>query len=472
MPKKRHQGRYSKPQSTAPAALSSSSDHERPGVNQLLASLRRTRRDGDKPQSPVSVANIAAPSVPPQIREILSLPETPAPAPRRRPRFNPRFDALGRRMPAGPPPPLSWLALSRQTQRLGTSDQDPQDYEQCLLPGLYRPNRGSLSDMILRQMALDWDFQRSYNVYYLYSLPTRLRMALISCVATSYEPGLSLSDLKTILIPQVPNDDDKDDEDEDDRHALSPSSLNEGLTHLDLSTLVGRTIKLRDLSRLLFPSKSQKSEGAVLESWDAVESPPVPRPLLPNLTHLSLAATPDTSAINSWRQLLSLSENLPTLTHLSLAYWPKPSLTPNSTFWKVVTPQGQTVQAGGTNYYSHTLDNDWSEAILILRKLSQNLYGLEYLDVTGCLSWFTALAEKKDGDQIDWAGAWGKVTHLVMHTGSSAPLKPEATSKYTEWLFTMDKAHSIEKTVRAQRAGRGRIFTVERTKWGGDVSSG
>lgn len=309
--------------------------------------------------------------------------------------------------------------------------------------------------MILRKIALDWDYQRIYNVFYLYSLPDRLRMALMSYVTTIHEPGLSLSDLRIVLFPQVPEADGGDYE-----TRLSQSSLNEGVTHLDLSTSVGRSIKLRELSTLLFPSEPD-SEESVLESWDSADVPPIPLPLLPNLTHLSLATSPETSAFSSWRQLLSLSVHLPTLTHLSLAFWPVPTMTPNSTLTKVVTAQGQSIPVGGTNFYSHSLDNDYSEAILILRKLSENMYGLEYLDLTGCSLWLNALTASADGDQVDWVGAWGKVTDLILNTGYAPPSKdePNMVLKFNDVVNT---ARQVERTIRARRAGRGRFITVER----------
>lgn len=419
--------------------------------------MRRTRLNGDQQQPTQSVANFAAPSLPPQIREFLRLPETPAPLPRRRPRFVPRFDAQGRRLPAGPPPPRSWLAFSPSAPKAEIDGAAVQEYEQRLLPGLYRPGDRSLVDFALRKFVLDWECQRSYNLYYIYSLPDRIRMALISYLTTSFEPGLSLLDLKIILLPQPLEDDEEDDE---GRSPMSPSSLNEGITHLDLSTSIGRLTKLRDLSHFLFPSESNNEEP-LLESWDSAEAPAIPRPILPNLTHLSLAASPETSALNSWRQLLSLSTHLPTLTHLSLAFWPVPSLTPNATYNKIVTAQGQTVQAGGTNPYSHSLDDDWSEAILVLRKLSENLYGLEYLDLTGCSLWFKALMASADGDQIDWVGTWGKVMHLVLTTGYGPPSR-DATSQVEKYREVLQRTRSVERTIRARRAGRGRFITVDR----------
>lgn len=428
--------------------------------------MRRTRLSGDQlPPPPSLVANnTPAPSLPPQIRQILRLPETPAPPPRRRPRFVPRFDAQGRRLPAGPPPPSSWLAPSPHAPVLG---HDPistptETHERRLLPGIYRPGHGSLVDMALRHMVHSWEYQRSYNLYYLYALPDRIRMALISYLTGVSDSILSLSDLHIILMPQAPDGNDEDDA----SPPPSPSSLNEDITHLDLTHSVGRSIKLRDLSHFLFPSEPTNSkEPALLDSWDSADAPAIPRPLLPNLTHLSLAASPETSALNSWRQLLSLSTHLPTLTHLSLAFWPVPSLTPNATFAQVVTAQGQAVQAGGTNPYSHTLDDDWSEAILVLRKLSSNLYGLEYLDLTGCAAWLKALTASADGDRVDWVGAWGQVTHMVLTTGYAPPpvlRESTATAAFDKYVEFVGTAKSVERTIRARRAGRGRFITVDR----------
>ncbi|KAJ0118117.1 hypothetical protein J7T55_014570 [Diaporthe amygdali] len=415
-------------------------------------------------QASASVADIAAPSVPPQIRQILlpGVPEAPAPPPRRRPRFAPRFDAQGRRLPAGPPPPRSWLSLSRHAPRLESNGSDVEQYQCRLLPGLYRPGERSLMDIALRNMALDWEYQRSYNLYHIFTLPDRIRMALISYINTMFEPGLSLLDLKIILLRQAPDDDaGKEDTSET---PPSPSSMNEGITHLDLSISVERSIKLRDLSSLLFPTHSDNI-GPLLDSWDAPESTAIPRPLLVNLTHLSLATSPETSFLSSWKQLLAFSTHLPTLTHLSLAYWPIPSLTPNATFAKVVSAQGQTFQYGGRNPYSLTLDDDWSEAILVLRKLSKSLYGLEYLDLTGCAPWVKALTAHAHGpnaepDLIDWVHDWGKIETLVLTSGYSSPAIEDVgkVEKYREFINT---ARTTERTIRARRAGRGRPINVE-----------
>jgi hypothetical protein len=318
-------------------------------------------------------------------------------------------------------------------------------------------------DIALRNMALDWEYQRSYNLYYIYNLPDRIRMALIHYINTMFEPGLSLLDLKIILLPQAPGHDAGDGGAAE--HPREPSSLNEGITHLDLSTSIETSIKIRELSSFLFPSNAD-GDGPLADSWDAPEPTAVPRPPLVNLTHLSLAASPETSPLCSWKQLLAFSSHFPTLTHLSLAYWPIPSLTPNATFAKMVSPLGQAFQYGGRNPYSHTLDDDWSEAILVLRKLSKNLYGLEYLDLTGCAPWEKALTAHSHGpdeetaDMIDWAGDWGKIETVVLTTGYAPPAADEV-GKVAKYKELISEARLTERIIRARRAGRGRPITVE-----------
>lgn len=317
-------------------------------------------------------------------------------------------------------------------------------------------------DIALRNMAIDWEYQRSYNLYYIFSLPDRIRMALIHHVNTMFEPGLSLLDLKIILLPQIPEDDAGNEDVAEP--PPDPSSLNEGITHLDLSTSIERSIKLRDLSLFLFPTQPD-GDAPLLDSWDGPEPTAIPRPLLVNLTHLSLAASPETSSVCSWKQLLNFSSHLPTLTHLSLAYWPVPSLTPNATFAKVVSAQGQTFQYGGRNPYSHTLDNDWSEAILVMRKLSKSLYGLEYLDLTGCAPWAKVLTSHSHGpgdetDMIDWVGDWGKIETVVLTTGSVPPAMHES-GKVERYKGLISEARLTERIIRARRAGRGHPIAVE-----------
>ncbi|CAK7197417.1 hypothetical protein SEUCBS139899_000063 [Sporothrix eucalyptigena] len=281
-------------------------------------------------------------------------------------------------------------------------------------------------------------------------------------------------------------DDDAQMEQEDEEELPSSSTLNEDFHYLDLTWSMGRSISVREVSDLLFPRQPARARSAnasgvgwkdtdVLESWDAPEgllSPP--RPLLPNLTHLSLALFPssDKAPAVSWRHLLSFAKNLPMLTHLSLAYWPEPTLTPNAKLATVTSPMGQRLQYGGTGAYSHSLDNDWAEAVLLMRKLSKALYGLEYLDLTGCASWLPALMRKVDNGQVDWVGDWGKITKLVLNYGVStdvpAPEEAQQTtgsatvsgSEMIRQINATSEARLIEAYIRQQRAGRGRFITV------------
>ncbi|KAK4449913.1 hypothetical protein QBC34DRAFT_298270 [Podospora aff. communis PSN243] len=465
MPKKRyHQARYSKPQSTAPASLSISSgwsrrnsqhqhDETNRGVNELLADLRRTRLGGGGGaiQRPVEIP----PTLPPVLRDILQLPELPALRPRRPDR---------RRTHAGPPAPRSWLSGADRAAGLRKLQQygRPGDGDHRPLPGMYRPAEGSLIDIVLRRVAFDWEFQREYGRYYLYDLPKHLREALVTYLGIWNSDGVSVEDLNAVLLP--PPMEEGDEEYEHGR--LSPSSANEYFTHLDLTGSLGRSLKLKELGRFLFPSRLQQpTDMDTRESWDAPEdiSITVPRPLLPNLTHLSLGIRPDCAQAVSWRQLLGFVAHCPTLTHLSLAFWPEPSLTPNAKLASFVTAQGRTVPYSGTGPYSHSLDNDWSEAIVVLRRLSKTLYGLEYLDLTGCGDWYSTLWSTVGHETIDWVGDWGKISTLLLYPGYqlSEEAGPAEKAKYWE---TAQNAERVERHIASKRAGRGRFITVETAK--------
>ncbi|KAL2128892.1 hypothetical protein VTI74DRAFT_8502 [Chaetomium olivicolor] len=470
MPKKRHLNKYSKPQSTAPALLSSTaarrngSHHDDAsqvrGVNEILADLRRAGISGSGQRAP----DVVQPTVPPAIRQILQLPETPPPSPRR----PIRVAGPGRRAPAGPAPPPSWLSGPQRAegalQRTAIESGAAKDLEKQPMPGSSLPAHGSLIDIVLRNFAIDWEWQRQYCRYHLYELPTHLRVALIAYLVTYTQEGVSLEDLRAVLLPPPDVPEYQDDP------GLAPSVVNEAFCYLDLSRSLGRSLKLRELSDLLFPPQPELVDPQ--ESWDAPEPSPadIPGALLPNLTHLSLALDPASSPSVSWRHLLSFASHLPGLTHLSLAFWPEPTLTPNAKLATVISPQtGRSVQYGGTGPYSHSLDEDWAEAVLVLRRLSRSVYGLEYLDLTGCGAWFPALWERAgEGDMVDWAGAWGKITTLVLYPGYrlSEGAGAAETSRYWE---IVDAAKRVERYIRGLRAGKGRFITVETSKREGEL---
>lgn len=431
------------------------------GVNELLADLRRTGLS-NRPavQRPIEIA----PTLPPVIRTLLQLPETPSLRPRRPER---RYAAQ-----AGPPPPRSWLSAASHAANICKAQQygGPENREYRPLPGVYSPAEGSLIDVVLKRFAYDWEFQKSYCRYCFYDLPTHLRTALLSYLAMWHAEGVSLADLRAIFLPP-------EDDPEYVPGRLSPSEANEFVRYLDLTGSLGRSLKLRELSAFLFPSRPKTAD--LQDSWDEPEesSAAIPRPLLPNLTHLSLGIRPGDSHGVSWRQLLAFAPHCHRLTHLSLAFWPEPSLTPNAKLATFVSPEGRSVGVSGTGPYSRkspcsscagspadtfsdSLDNDWSEAIMVLRRLSKSLYELEYLDLTGCGEWSEAPLSSSGHDSVDWVGDWGKITRVLLHPGYR--LADDAgvaeTAKYRDLV---QRAERVERHITAKRAGRGRFITVE-----------
>ncbi|KAG5981681.1 hypothetical protein E4U55_002690 [Claviceps digitariae] len=435
--------------SSAPAAKSSKS------VNELLANLRHSAAGGPSSPRPLPTTS---PSVPPVIREILQIPEHPSPPPRRPARQ--RFDIDGRRLPAGPAPPRSWVlrqsALDNVEKSLSRSLRIRySSLDSTSLPGAPLPHPGSLIAISLKSLAVDWDIHRVYNQYHLYFIPSHLKSALIRYVGLSSEGGISLMDLRTILLPPecIYTDEKLDNQ----------GSANSEITCLDLSGSIGRSLRLKDICSLLFSHyKADANVERLQDSWEAADiSPSPPRLLLPNLTHLSLALDPQSKRDVSWKQLLTLSSKLPNVTHLSLAYWPEPCLAPRAKSSTVSSSYGHNIPYGGTTIYSHFLDHDWSEALLVLRMLSNHFYKLEYLDLTGCASWFEALQRRDGHDFVDWSDSWGKVAVLRLSVGwklgADAMLSDRAA--YTK---AVDTAKTVERHIRSMRAGKGNFITVER----------
>ncbi|KLU86180.1 hypothetical protein MAPG_05197 [Magnaporthiopsis poae ATCC 64411] len=505
MPKKRRPTSFTKPQSTAPPSLASSraraansEDHHSRGVNDMLADLRRVRlstsTDGSSHQATAHAAAAhPMPSVPPTLSQILQLPETPATIqPRSR---RPVVDARGRRLPPGPPAPRSWLSQSRhapQAHKQLVGAEESVGFFTKTLPGTSAPpERGSLMHIALSHMAVTWEFQRQYNKYWLYTLPDHLRQSLVGYIALWSDAGVSIADLKALFLPPP----DLEDEGQFGASDAGPIA-NENIRCLDLMGCLGKSMELKELTGFLFksqpPPETQPTE-VLQDSWDEPEAPQesLRLPLLPNLTRVSLAVSPANAHKMSWRQLLSFSKHAGgALTHLSLAHWPEPTLTPNAIGTTVDSPAGP-VQYGGTSFYSHSLDDDWSEAVAVLKRLSKNLYGLEYLDLTGCHAWTEALTRESsglssagigaDGDLgeaeaavavsgvgVDWAGAWGKVTMLLLHWGYKPP-RPDQVAESAGFAENDARATRIERHIIAMRRGRGRWIEVAKdtltTRW-------
>ena len=539
-------------------------DEQARTVNSLLASLRNNQDTHHDAIEGIASAT-QVPSMPPTIQQILHPPDAHAP----RPTVLPRSGPEGRRLPPGPRPPPSWVS-SLQGRNRGlapagdgsvlaqaqmsplvsgfrlsstsgagagteTGDCDHGDIDVLFprLPGAPRLASKSLLSVALRKMAHTWPFQKSLNRYYLYGLPGSLRSALLATLCRHHTGGVTPDDLRTLLqVPRLPGVLEANSE----ATAIDSeeASLNDDFCHLDLSGCLGRTISLKELSTFLFGCSQDSSEaghsnsrqtpatvnaeGKILrlseevhESWETYSSssPSPSTPMnhaLPYLTHLSLALTPETQVMQEasnpavlWKQLLFLAAKLPTLTHLSLANWPVPRL---SNRYSLALPFLDSSDD------TPTQNVDLAEAIFVMKRLSRSLYGLQYLDVSGCSQWWEVLrysiepvprdmdlqfvappglgvvssdgttpAVRESGtgvgadevevngptglslrEEIDWVGDWGKVETVVMQSGLPEPVSSEALLR---WNRAYASPRELERHVRSQRRGRNRCFNVE-----------
>jgi hypothetical protein len=295
-------------------------------------------------------------------------------------------------------------------------------------------------------MARKWSFQRDYNRYYLATLPTNVRTILLSYIAAyGPEEGVGYEGLKSIIFPQD--------------GTYDGFCGNDDFERLDLSGSVGRSIFFKQLHELIAPVQTDEDNE---ESWDAASST-IPQSLtitLHTLRHLSLSNPP--SSI-SWARLLAFAPSIPTVTHLSLANWPTPSLTPNSATTTMSSQYTSNAQYGGTNFYSHTVDSDWSEATSILRRLSNALYSLFYLDLSGCSDWFRALRwNYTDSPGIDWVSRWGSVRTVRMHSLlTPSPSSPTIKRDILRYKNAILNALELEKHVRRKRGW----ICVETDEW-------
>jgi hypothetical protein len=61
-----------------------------------------------------------------------------------------------------------------------------------------------------------------------------------------------------------------------------------------------------------------------------------------------------------------------------------------------------------------SLDGDWKEAANLLKILSRHLYCLQWLDLTGCGDWFSALSATNGAE---WTGAWRGMQYVGLCVG-------------------------------------------------------
>ena len=410
------------------------------GVNERLEQLRREQAPRATSQQREDVLSVATSrTIPQSLRQILQLPETAPPIPRRPRRV------MGSRRIAGPPPPPSWLESSQHApahirehvreQRRLWLEQSSLRRRPTKLNNLAQleagsqslPKEGSLAHLALKSLAMNWDLLRDYEQYNVPTLPVRLKSCLLTYLALfGPEDAMDLPTLRWIFSEDL-------------------GRYNEDLIRLDLTGLFWEELTISDVSRFLshptsnrasfeknFSTLQIKSESGsgpagnltkenslpgsehtsqqsddekVEATWeDEVDNGTAVLPLqvaaamsFPNLTHLSLA---NAGNYASWAQLLEVSTHLAKVTHLSLANWPTPSMTPNSKT-AFIHHRHRDIAVGGSHLYS-AMDSDWHEAANILRRLSHKTYGLTWLDLEGCNEWLPALAWQETGANTRW----------------------------------------------------------------------
>ena len=471
MPKKRLPTYDKKPSTPTHPSLSSSklkdashslTSSETSVGNSVNAQIQKLRLSERSPSSIESRASQQAfdpgsnPSLPPSLREILQLPDAPAPRPRPGLRVT-----RGRRVPAGPAAPQSWLKGNqerlRQEEKRSQSTREGLPIQVEGLPGAYLPDHGSLLATTLKALAKNWDWHKEYDQYYLATIPVRYKEALLHYIGEYSKHCVDRDGLQLLF---------------QDDSELEDGTGAEGLTHLDLATSIGHSLKFSDLKALLSTKESASlpggDAGVLPESWDEMETfhhGPSSASHFSTLTHLSLAHPP---AYATWKGLLSLAPHLSTITHLSLSHWPTPTLSPNSKTAYRDTPAGS-VRYGATDFYS-ALDQDWSEAASIIRRLSKSTYCLQWLDLTGCHMWIRALAYP----EIDWTGAWcaletinvsqgwvpaclregsdGRAWRIVYYSWEGDKAQPAARQMLKDWVAVERSTILLERHVNANIA--------------------
>lgn len=450
MPKKYNRYPSIKPASTVHPSLESSSTKrqhgdsalrprpESPSVNDLIQHLRRTQVTSTNDGASNSPASLNSRTLHPSLRNILDVPETPPPRPR--PNARPVGGRFLRRTP-GPPPPSSWLhndTNARTDELQGVSvGHDQVLYRLERLPGIEFPPKDSLQHAVLRSMATNWTWHLGYDNDFLVEIPSHLKLLLLSYIAIYSSRSDATSPISSLDFLASPGSESADE----------IAYVN----RLDLCASIG-WMSMKQLSRNLLALSNKiiepthKKEDSVPASWDQTESasenneadnyltPSITSPLLkspsnvlrfPNLRYLSLAHPKRTAA--HWGSLINLLSHISTITHLSLAHWPIPTLTPNLIDTRFMHPtiKSLTFAAGGTDTYSAD-ENNWVEAVTILRRLSRATYCLKWLDLEGCGEWLGALSW--DGHTLQdeepfqtlssaWNGSWRDIEWLGLGPG-------------------------------------------------------
>ena len=420
MPKKRAPIHFTKPVNPIHPSLTPSSNESKnrlgthslhsttdpPGnsVNDKIHNLRLSQAPSNWKDQSRNLAH--APTVHPSLKAMLQVQETPSPKPRFLTNTAGRARARG---PAGPPPPSSWLNHRNQApphsqrvsaqQSLRVAHVAPEHLD--ALPDLYLPPGRSLMFQALKALAINWEWHLEFDRYYLATLPTRLKQALLWFISNFNQQGITRQGLETLFL---------------DDTVIEDATDSESLTHIDLSNFICKSLDLKDLKEFLANPRIapnfgelDASNSIVPDTWDAPSTTQLlhlSTPRFPSLTHLSLSHPTNAS----WKSLLSLAPHLTTLTHLSLAFWPAPSLNSNPIV-EGVAPSGNS----DSYDFGKTLTDEFrTEAAEILRHFSRKTYCLKWLDLTGCCAWIGAL--RCEGG-VDWVGSWRGVNTVKVGPG-------------------------------------------------------
>lgn len=417
-------------------------------MNDLISHLRRTQippSSEQNPHSPGPSRSYVSPrSVHPSLRNLLEVPETPPP----RPRLDTRYGAIGRRPlrpTPGPPPPESWVSGDTPEPESAKDDVtaglEKLTYRLEGLPGAVFPGKKDLMHVVLKSMALNWDWHLKYDGKFLALLPSHIKVVLLSYLAIyarNLPFGRYMRGLKPLFLPE--SHDLGVEENDSLYHTSGCVDIDVEIRRLDLSCALGHWISFEQLkSELILPAKTVEPE-TVPTSWDEEANDSsatvIPRSLdhrlrFKNLRYLSLAHPSPQHA--SWNSLLQLLEHLSVITHLSLAHWPVPTRTFNASTGQSRNaqrlPSGLPQTHGGTDIYS-ALEDNWAESAGILRQLSRYTYCLKWLDLEGC-EWLPALVwtgTDPDGQQYrlgdcgpEWNRSWRDIEWIALGPGWECP---------------------------------------------------
>ncbi|RMZ16895.1 hypothetical protein D0860_00793 [Hortaea werneckii] len=472
---------------TGASAGQDGGDSPTSSVNERLSQLR-VADSLDANQRKRELAELVAQksTLPPELRRVLGVPESAAPAPKPGQSSSARgADRMQRWRTPGPAAPKSWLGLRAEREptlsvRGGggrrkkavkpiTERNRPQEvmrFAKLIGSKLEKPK--GLTHLTLKRLAQHWELVDEEDYSAFGEIPLRLRLQLI-CYLGVYGPPIDAVAFKALTQGSDPID------------------------TLDLAGLAGHgRLTIRKLAHALEPKAhqaSQETQGEILDSWDAEETledavnPSLDISRFAHLTHLSLSHPPPNV---SWRELLSLSKHVPQLTHLSLAYWPRPTRTPHLSTATISSGSSPEVRAGGTHIYSG-LDQDYSEAASLLRQLSNHLLCLQWLDLEGCAEWMPALALHSDASPLsqqsqrndeEWGtrpslitlftDMWKNVNYINCSQGW-LPASAEVTDMLTGYI-DIDLRAGITKYLRAHgistNPGTTDMYDVEKRRTG------